>query len=532
MGVVALAGLCVLLFGYRLGGPGFWTDESIYAQTSREMARTGDWITPTLCGKPYLIKPVLYHWLAAILFRFFGETELTGRLPQALAGTVTVLAIALCAARLFGRRAGLFSGAILATSPGFALGARVAGMDVLLTFGTSLCLICFLLGHREPARRGAWFAASGFFAGIACLAKGPVGIAIPVLVVLVFLILRGEARLAISAEALRGAATGLLTAAVWYVPVWVMNGRRFTSTFWLKNNLARISEPVSDHRGPVVYYIPIFLLAFLPWSFPFVLSAFRAALRLVRRRDGPKPDAAGVFLGTWFALPFLFYSLIATKLPGYILPVFPAAALLVARAWEGRAESRDAAAEGSFRFACALGAVSLPGVALAVPVLLEHRYGISTGWNWLFPALSFLASASAAVPALRVRGKARSAAWVVAAAVFILGLVRFAILPADPGESMREMTGRLMALSRAGYPVALAGPHLKGTLFYTGCAVPSPRDLNDLPPPEQGRPLFCLVKERFRPSLEAWADRRGFVLRIVNSRGPLDLVEITRQPAP
>jgi 4-amino-4-deoxy-L-arabinose transferase-like glycosyltransferase len=530
--VAPLAGLCLLLFGYRLGGPGFWTDESIYAQTAREMARSGDWITPTLCGKLYLIKPVLYHWLAAVSFHLFGETELAGRLPQALAGTVAVLAAALLAARLFGRKAGFLAGAILATSPGFALGARVAGMDALLTAAVTLCLSCFFMGHQEPSRRRAWFLAAGFFTGIASLAKGPVGIAVPVMVVLAFLLVRGEARMAISPGAIQGSAAGLLTAAVWYVPAWTLNGKRFTETFWLKNNLARISEPVSDHAGPITYYLPIFLLAFLPWSFPFVVAAARAAFRVTPRKRGPAPDAATAFLVSWFAVPFLFYSLIATKLPGYILPVFPAAALLVSREWEAHGENRDAAADGKFRIAGALGAVSLPGVALAVPFLLQHRYGIPAGRFWLFPALSFLFSAAAAFPALAHRGRARSSWWVASGAVFVLGLIRFAVLPAEPHESMREMAGRLMALRQAGYPVALAGPHLKGTLFYTGCSVPAPRDLNDLPRPEKGPPLFCLVKERFRPDLEAWGSRGGFFLRTVASRGPLSLVEVSRQPSP
>ena len=125
----------------------------------------------------------------------------------------------------------------------------------------------------------------------------------------------------------------------------------------------------------------------------------------------------------------------------------------------------------------------------------------------------------------------RSGWWVAAGGVFVLGLVRFAILPAEPYESMREMTGRLTALRDAGHSVALSGAHLKGTLFYTGCSVPHPRDINDLPRPGTGSSLFCLVKERFRPDLEAWASRGRFTLRTVESRGPLSLVEVSGPPA-
>jgi hypothetical protein len=120
---------------------------------------------------------------------------------------------------------------------------------------------------------------------------------------------------------------------------------------------------------------------------------------------------------------------------------------------------------------------------------------------------------------------------VAAAGAFVLGFVRFAIVPSAPYESMQEMARRLLTLRDAGYPVALAGEHLKGTFFYTDCSVPQPREVNDLPRPQPGGgPLFCLVKDRFRPDLEAWASRGRFTLRTVVSRGPLSLVEVSRSP--
>jgi len=236
-GILALAGVSLLLFGYRLGSTGFWTDESIYAQTAREMAQSGDWVTPRLCGKPYLIKPVLYHWLAASTFHLLGETELAGRLPQAVAGLAGIAALAFFASRLFGWRIGLLAGAVLATCPGYAMGARVAGMDVLLTAGISLCLLCFFAGFREKGRRRAWFLAAGFFAGIAVLAKGPIGAGIPVLVILAFLACRRDLEIVFSREALEGMTAGLAVSSIWYVPVWLRHGSDFSRVFWLKKNL-------------------------------------------------------------------------------------------------------------------------------------------------------------------------------------------------------------------------------------------------------------------------------------------------------
>ncbi|HMC82192.1 MAG TPA: hypothetical protein VKL61_03070, partial [Candidatus Polarisedimenticolia bacterium] len=274
-----------------------------------------------------------------------------------------------------------------------------------------------------------------------------------------------------------------------------------------------------------LYYLPVLFLAFLPWSFPLGWGLARVVGRLFHRRAAADPAAE--FLAIWLLVPLVFFSLIRTKLPGYILPIFPAAAILTAREWEKNASGRPAR-RGGFRIACALGAASLPGVALALPFLLQHRYGIPPKQGWIFPLASFTLAALAVGSALAPRGKLRSVWWTAAAALFVLGFVRFAIVPVAPYESMREMTALLLAKREAGFPVALAGGHLKGTFFYTACSVPMPRDINDLLRPEWGPPLFCLVKDRYRLDLEGWARRGGFDLTTVERRGSLSMVEVSR----
>ena len=523
---ILLAGLALLVVGFRLGRTGLWTDESIYAETAHEMARSGNWITPTLCHHPYLIKPPLYHWLAASAFHLFGENDLAARLPQALFGIATILSVGCLATGLFPKKSGWLAGAALLTSPGFVIGARVAGMDVLLLFCITLSLIAFFKGYRRNADRRPWFLTSGFFAGLGMLAKGPLGLFIPVLVILVFLTMRRDLRIAASRAALEGGWVALLTAAVWYAPVWLRHGRDFTRIFWVGNNLARISEPVSDHAGPAAYYLPVFLLAFLPWSFPFAVALGRTVRRVLKEglRASTPED---LFLLIWFIAPFLFYSAIATKLPGYLLPVFPAAALLLSREWALEESVARRRAGGAFRIACALGALALPGVALAVPFLLQYRYEIRPERIWLFPVAAFLIALIAALSALLPHARYRRALMAAAAAVFVLGLLQFVVIPVEPFESMKGMTMRLMKRQQAGFPVALAGPHLKGTLFYTGCSVPNPRDLKDLPRPGPGLPLYCLVKDRFREDLESWARHGRFHLRETRRSGALALVEVS-----
>ena len=521
-----LAGLALLLVGFQLGHTGLWTDESIYAQTAREMARSGDWITPTLCGRSYLIKPPLYHWLAATAFHLFGETELAARLPQALFGVATILSVGWFATGLFPKKSGWLAGAALLTSSGFTIGARVAGMDVLLLLCITLSLVSFFKGYRRKTARRPWFLASGFFAGLGMLAKGPLGLFIPAMVILVFLGMRRDLRIAFSRAALEGGLVALLTVSVWYAPVWLRHGREFTRVFWLANNLARISEPVSDHSGPPGYYLPVFLIAFLPWCFPFAVALGRAARRVWK--EGLRASAPEeLFLLIWFLLPFLFYSAIATRLPGYLLPVFPPAALILSREWDLEEAAARRRAGGPFRIACALGALALPGVALAVPFLLQYRYEFQPERIWVFPAAAFLTASAAALSVLLPRARFRGALMVTAAAVFTLGILMFAVIPVEPYESMKGMSVKLLKRRQAGFPVALAGPHLKGTLFYTGCSVPSPRDLKNLPRPGPGLPLYCLVKDRFRRDLESWARRGRFHMREVGRSGALSMVEVS-----
>ncbi|MCI0568534.1 MAG: glycosyltransferase family 39 protein [Acidobacteria bacterium] len=523
---VLLAGLALLVVGFRLGRTGLWTDESIYAQTAHEMAQSGDWITPTLCRRPYLIKPPLYHWLAASAFHLFGEDELAARLPQALFGIATILSVGWLATGLFPKKSGWLAGAALLTSPGFTIGARVAGMDMLLLLCITLSLICFFKGYRRRTALRPWFLASGFFAGLGMLAKGPLGVFVPAMVILVFLGLRRDFRVTFSRAALEGGLVALLTASVWYAPVWLRHGQDFTRVFWVGNNLARISEPVSDHAGPLGYYLPVFLIAFLPWSFPFAVALGRASRRVWK--EGLRASAPeDLFLLIWFIAPFLFYSAIATKLPGYLLPVFPPAALILSREWDLEEAAARRRAGGPFRLACALGVLALPGVALAVPFLLQYRYEIQPERVWLFPAAAFLTALAAALSVLLPRARFRGMLMVTAAAIFSVGLVQFVVIPVEPYESMKGMTVKLLKRRQAGFPVALAGPHLKGTYFYTGCSVPNPRDLKNLPRPGPGLPLYCLVKDRFRRDLENWASRGRFHLREVRRSGSLALLEVS-----
>jgi 4-amino-4-deoxy-L-arabinose transferase-like glycosyltransferase len=324
-GAPILLALTAALLLFRLGAvPLLGPDEPRYARVAVEMHRSGDLVTPTLQGRPWLEKPVLYYWLAAACLAVLGENETAARLPSVVAGVLFVGATAFTGWRLYGAAAGLHAGFALATAMlPFAYG-RAAAMDMLLaatvTAGTGLMALS-MLGLARPR---AMVAAAAFF-GLATLAKGPLGIVLPGLIAGGYLLVTRERE---AARPLLSAAAWAVFAAValpWYALILRAQGRAFVDVFLLDHNVARFTSEIHRHPGPPYYYVPVLLAGLFPWS-GFVLPAIGAARPRLHRAD--------LFVLLWLALPFVFFSVAGSKLPGYILPCCAPLALLIGRAAE------------------------------------------------------------------------------------------------------------------------------------------------------------------------------------------------------
>jgi 4-amino-4-deoxy-L-arabinose transferase-like glycosyltransferase len=327
-GLVLLA-LSGALLVFRLGAvPLLGPDEPRYARVAVEMRRSGDLVTPTLQGRPWLEKPILYYWLAAACFTALGETETAARLPSVAAGVLFVAATAFTGWRLYGSAAGLHAGFVVATAllP-FAYG-RAAAMDMLLaatvTAGVGLMALA-LLGLARPR---ALVGAAAFF-GLATLAKGPLGILLPALVAGPYLLATRDRE---AARRLLSPAAALVFAAIalpWYALILRAQGRAFVDVFLLDHNVARFTSEIHRHPGPPYYYLPVLVAGLFPWS-GFVLPAFGA----VR----PRLFRADLFVTLWLLVPFVFFSAAGAKLPGYVLPCFAPMALLIGRTAEALAK--------------------------------------------------------------------------------------------------------------------------------------------------------------------------------------------------
>jgi 4-amino-4-deoxy-L-arabinose transferase-like glycosyltransferase len=319
--VLLLAGLNTV----GLVGP----DEPRYADVARGMYLSGDYITPRLFGEPWFEKPPLYYWLAALSFNL-GISEFSARFPSALFALLFLGVWYWFAQRHYGESAARWSGLILATSVGWIGFARAAAMDMLLATTLGAALVFFLTWFfASPPGRPRW-ALYAFYASLALatLAKGPLAVALAGLVVVACILQTREWSVAWRMVLTPAVGVYALIALPWYVLCYARNGWPFIQEFFIRHNVQRFtSGEVIGHPQPMWFYIPVLPAAIFPW-FPLLLIGIVALLTGGWRKASADLRIASLLY--WVALPFLFFSLSANKLPGYLLPLLPPLSLLLA----------------------------------------------------------------------------------------------------------------------------------------------------------------------------------------------------------
>jgi len=327
-----LLGLCAWLFLFHLGSiPFLGKDEPKNAEVVREMTGRDDWVTPTLGEEPWFDKPILYYWISRVFFQLLGPGELAARLTCVLFGTAGVLLTWTFARKHGDEVTALRAGIILATSLEYFWYSRTAVTDVPLTFCVSLSLVAFFRAAEGWGAPGLWYPIAFGAAGGAALAKGPVGVILPALVAgpyLIFTLRMGEVR---RIPWVRSLAAFLLVAAPWYVAVSLRHGRLFWEDFIVNRNLQRYTSTIHHHPGPVYYYLPILVIGLFPWGATFPFAVWEALKGGWRLQSAERRGMA--FLLCWILTPLLFFSFAGSKLPSYLLPCFPAMAILTAEGW-------------------------------------------------------------------------------------------------------------------------------------------------------------------------------------------------------
>lgn len=322
LAVLALFGLVMLgnLGGWELKG----ADEPRYAQIAREMRETGRYIVPHLNGEAYPDKPPVLFWLMALAAAPQGDvTAFAARLPSALAGLGLIFVTFLLASRLFDPATGLLAAGVLFCCEQFFSTATSAHLDTLLTFWTTLSILLFYAGYTAGENGKTYVLGAYAAMGAAVLTKGPVGLLVPLGTMLSYVLAQKEFRRLRDLQIGRGLCIAVGISAAWLLPACLMGGEAYTNNILFRQTFDRAVDSFA-HKEPLFFYLFNFPDDFLPWSL-FIPAA--AVYFWNTRRAQHKLLLPLV----WFAFTFVFFSLVSGKRNLYLLPLYPAAAILMAK---------------------------------------------------------------------------------------------------------------------------------------------------------------------------------------------------------
>jgi 4-amino-4-deoxy-L-arabinose transferase len=320
--VSLLVGVFLLLYIVPLGvRPLIAPDETRYAEISREMLASGDWIVPHLNGLRYFEKPVLGYWLNAVAIRALGENEFAVRLPSALAAGLAALLLGLWARRYAAdRMAGLLTvGVFLLSFEVFAIGVFCV-LDSLFSLFVTASILFFYFAHESGKR--LMLVAAGVSCGLAFLTKGPLGVVIPALVLVPFTLWEGRFKATLRIIWIPCVAA-VLVALPWSVMIYRREPDFWHYFLWVEHVDRFLRPEQGQHAEPMWYYLPIVVVGVMPWT-PLAATIVQGL-----RRTGLKDPMIRLAI-CWLVLPFLFFSLSSGKLGTYILVCFPALAFLIA----------------------------------------------------------------------------------------------------------------------------------------------------------------------------------------------------------
>lgn len=364
-----------VIFLFNLGGTLLWDDdEPKNASCGREMLERGDWTVPTYNAELRPHKPILLYWAMIASYKTVGVSEFGARLPSALAGIGTVLLCYLLGCLLYDKAVGFGSGVLLASGLMFAVLSRAATPDAILIFCSTGAFYFFVRGMAQL--RGGQFStevtdrhevsldltklplksALGMYVaiGFAVLAKGPIGVLLPMTIIGLYSLIASKRvsaeqtegagrwrtillhlwatfsprqlwRVALGLRVFQGAAVVALIALPWYVAVTIATEGQWLTGFLGKHNVHRFLHPMEGHGGSILYYVIAIMAGFFPASCFLPISLVKAVQE--GRRRSPAAHAH-TFLLIWVACYFTFFTIAATKLPNYIVPCYPALALL------------------------------------------------------------------------------------------------------------------------------------------------------------------------------------------------------------
>ncbi len=496
---ILLLVIVVPLFSLGLSNHGLWSaDEPRVAEIGREMALTGNWAVPTLNQRPFLEEPPLYYGALALTFKIFGISDKTARIPSAFFAFATVLVVFFAANFLFGPRVALFSSIILATGGEYFRVAHWVLVDNALTFFIVCAMALFVSGYFSTNSRKKFF--SYILMYVACIlafyTKGFIGIVLPGLGILVFLIFEKNLKEIIKMRLWLGILIFLAMTLPWFIALWQQAGTEYLKVFLLHNHLQRFlpanfgGQAVSGHHQPFYYYITEFPVGFLPWSIlliPVIIHAFS--------KHGTPDDPSSFLLekGTlfakcWFFAGIIFLSIASTKRTLYLMPVFAPAAILTAVFIDSTLVTQSTSKTGKI-FTLIFGiVVIIVGLALApMYFYFKKLYPLDVPENLLLSVLFFsIVIVAFSLMAIKYFQRADFKRYWVTSSISVIMTLLFMLIFAAPivdrHKSFAPFCRQVSALVPAGESIYTYEPDetIKGVIpFYTGRYVTEINEVTD-----------------------------------------------------
>jgi 4-amino-4-deoxy-L-arabinose transferase-like glycosyltransferase len=519
--------LAAILFFARLGARALWSSEFRWAEIAREMLVTHNYFWPTINGHVYYDKPLGSYWLVIFSAPFTGGlNEAATRLPCAIAGLLAVLLLMLLTRRLYDARTAILSGVILATSFSFVFFSRDASADVETITGELAALLLF--SHNEERGGGMWVVGLWLIMAATSLTKGLLGFALPLLMIGAYSCLRdGWAQL--SQEILRGSVTdrvrkliernrwffnwytvaGIAVGGfVYYLPFEIsarMMGTQKGLAMVYRENVVRFFHPF-DHRGPIYLYVYVIFGLMAPWS--ALLPAAMVETHSLRRADA-EPAHADRFALVYFWATFIFFTLSGSRRSYYILPILPAAAMLVARTLAYPGELRSMIARRLLTLGYAIVAfAAIGGIVLLIPAwaILPSPYDALPD----LPAkpafiVLWILSVAAVIYTIRKFSAYRVAISMAAIAYLVMTYIYIFAMPAAEAYRGEKPFGYAVLNRIGGATDHLVLFKTEGPLFYLNPPKPLPefdkkQDLQDSI--AKGDAKWMIVRRRDMPKLD------------------------------
>ncbi len=485
--IVTAAAACVLLPG--IGAAPLWDeDEPKNAACSLAMLDTGDWVVPTFNGDLRVEKPPLVNWVQLAGIGLLGRSEAGIRIGSVILTIGSCLLSWWLGRLLAGPLAGLLTGLIMASCIWTAIGGRAATPDAPLLFCTTLAATIFAHAARDglPARLSRLHASGiGLACGLAILAKGPVGIVLPLTAFICLLWWQTNAAASSHLARLRAAVTAirplivsgvaLAVALPWYLLVSLRTGGRWLEEFVLVHNVGRFAAPMEGHDGSLVYYPVTIAIGLFPWSLIILAVPLHAWFTW---RSTPATDRRRLplaFAGCWIAVWVGTFSLAGTKLPGYVWPAYPALALATAiyltdwlegrTGWERRLWRQPSPGAVMHVGWASLGVVGC-GFLAGLP-LIAQRFAPGREWLGLI-GLVPIAAAGLAATSQQKQNPRLALATLAASAVLLLALLGG--VAAVELARHQGTAGLIAAIPASARPGNWAGLHpiRPSLVFYTG----------------------------------------------------------------